>query len=52
MTSFSDILNGLISIRKLGTFRVAAAYRHEDVSGTLNSVKQVLNSVNKVLNRY
>ena len=39
----SDILNEGVSIRKLGTFRVAAANRVEEVKQVLNSVKQVLN---------
>ena len=41
----SDILNEARSIRKLGTFGVPSGYRHEVVTGTHNSVKQVLNSV-------
>ena len=52
LTLFPDILNEVVSIRKLGTFGVADANRHVVVHGSLNSVKQVLNSVNQRSNRY
>ena len=49
LARFSGILNEVISIRKLGTFGSQGAYRTKVVTGSHNSVKQVLESVKQVL---